>query len=205
MKAWVLDRIGDGVDQLQLRDVPDPQPEEGEVVLEVRYAAEPGRPLSGRRAISCQAHASPYSWPRRVWHGGLAGPGRHRPAIGRRACRLARENWRQSTGDVCPAVAVAAQELVEAPESWSETEAASATLVYLTALQALNQWGDLPPSVVLITGALGGVGVAATQLGSAQAILSLACARQCRQSGSIARAWSSSGFRPAKTPTGDRR
>jgi NADPH2:quinone reductase len=63
---------------------------------------------------------------------------------------------------------VPAQDLVEIPLDWTELEAAGATLVYLTAYQALTMWGPLPPSaVVLVTGASGGVGVAAVQLAAA--------------------------------------
>ena len=49
-----------------------------------------------------------------------------------------------------------------------QEQAAAAPLVYVTAWQAITQWPDLPAnSVVLITGATGGVGVAATQLARA--------------------------------------
>jgi NADPH2:quinone reductase len=57
------------------------------------------------------------------------------------------------------------ENLVETPDDWSDEEGAGATLVYLTAYQALTMWGDLPAkAVVLVTGASGGVGVAAIQL-----------------------------------------
>ena len=75
-------------------------------------------------------------------------------------------------------VAVPAQDLVEIPAGWSEPEAAGATLVYLTAYQALTMWGPLPPSaVVLVTGASGGVGVAAIQLAAAMGHKVLALSR----------------------------
>jgi NADPH2:quinone reductase len=58
--------------------------------------------------------------------------------------------------------------LAEIPPGWDEREAASAPLVYLTAYQALSMWGELPKaSVVLVTGASGGVGVASVQLAAA--------------------------------------
>jgi NADPH2:quinone reductase len=65
-------------------------------------------------------------------------------------------------------VAVPEESLVDVPPGWTDEQAAGATLVYLTAFQALTQWEDLAEkSVVLISGASGGVGVAATQLGVA--------------------------------------
>ena len=54
-----------------------------------------------------------------------------------------------------------------APVGWTDEQAAGAALVYLTAYQALTQWGELPPSTVLVTGASGGVGVATVQLAAA--------------------------------------
>ena len=60
---------------------------------------------------------------------------------------------------------VPAESLVDVPQGWTDEQAAGASLVYLTAYQALLQWPDLPrPAVVLISGASGGVGVASTQL-----------------------------------------
>jgi NADPH2:quinone reductase len=70
-------------------------------------------------------------------------------------------------GTLAQRVAVPVQSLVEIPHDWSDQQAAGATLVYLTAYQALTQWGELPPSLVLITGASGGVGVASVQLARA--------------------------------------
>ena len=59
----------------------------------------------------------------------------------------------------------------------ASNEAAAAALVYVTAYQALTQWGDLPPSVVLVSGASGGVGVASLQLGNASGHTMLALSR----------------------------
>jgi NADPH:quinone reductase len=66
---------------------------------------------------------------------------------------------------------------VDAPAGWTEEQAASAALVYVTAHQALTQWGELPPSVVLVSGASGGVGVASVQLGHAFGHTMLALSR----------------------------
>jgi NADPH2:quinone reductase len=63
---------------------------------------------------------------------------------------------------------VPVENLVETPADWTDEQASGATLVYLTAYQALTMWGPIPESaVVLITGASGGVGVASVQLASA--------------------------------------
>jgi NADPH2:quinone reductase len=88
--------------------------------------------------------------------------------VGERRAIVRGEAGINQPGTFAQRVALPAQNLVEIPPGWTELEAAGATLVYLTALQALTMWGPLPPSaVVLVTGASGGVGVAAVQLAAA--------------------------------------
>ena len=70
-------------------------------------------------------------------------------------------------GTFAQRVAVSAQSVAIPPAGWSVQESACAALVYLTSHQALTQWGDLPPSIVLVTGASGGVGVATIHLAKA--------------------------------------
>jgi NADPH2:quinone reductase len=71
-------------------------------------------------------------------------------------------------GTFAQKVAAPADHLVDVPPGWSHEQAAGAALVYVTAQQALTQWGPLPERcVTLITGASGGVGVAAVQLAKA--------------------------------------
>ena len=165
MKAWLLDRF-DGISNLRLADVPDPTPGPGEVVLEVEYAAlnpadrylaegqYPARPplphILGRDAVGTVKSIG----------AGVSGL-----AVGDRRIVLRGETGVSRAGTFAQRVAVSADYLVEVPAGWSKTESAGASLVYLTGWQALNQWGELGPSVVLITGASGGVGVASTQLG----------------------------------------
>ena len=53
-------------------------------------------------------------------------------------------------GTFAERVSVPEAHLVEVPAGWSEQESAGATLVYLTAYQALTMWGPLPPSAVVL-------------------------------------------------------
>jgi len=168
MKAWLLDDFT-GLGALRLAEAPEPIPGAGEVVLEVhlaalnpadRYLAErqyPARPalphILGRDGVGTVIRLGE----------GVAGL-----RVGERYAVLRGEAGGYRPGTFAERVAVAAENLVEIPAGWSEPEAAGATLVYLTAHQALTMWGRLPESaVVLITGASGGVGVAAVQLGAA--------------------------------------
>jgi NADPH2:quinone reductase len=85
-------------------------------------------------------------------------------------------------GTLADRVAVKAEELVPVPPGWSSEQSAAATLVYLTAYQALTMWGDLPAgAVVLVTGASGGVGVASVQLAKAMGHTVVAQSRDAKK------------------------
>jgi NADPH2:quinone reductase len=89
-------------------------------------------------------------------------------AVGQKRSILRGEVGVSRWGTFAELVAVPVESLIDVPSGWTDEQAAGATLVYLTAFQALTQWEDLPRNaVVLISGASGGVGVAATQLGAA--------------------------------------
>jgi len=100
-------------------------------------------------------------------------------------------------GTFAQRVAVPVQDVVEIPASWSDPEGAGATLVYLTAYQALTMWGPLPPSaVVLVTGASGGVGVAAVQLAAGLGHKVLALSRSPEKSRRLEQLGASATFSP---------
>ncbi len=167
MKAWLLQSLG-GLEALQLAEVSDPVPMAGEVVLDVHYAAL--NPAD--RYLSEGQYPARPSIPHILGRDGYGtvvalGPGVNDVKIGARRTILRGEAGVSRAGTFAQKVAVPIESLVEAPDGWSEPEAASAALVYVTAFQALTQWGELHPSVVLVTGASGGVGAASLQLGHA--------------------------------------
>jgi NADPH2:quinone reductase len=168
MNAWLLDDLT-GIQNLRLANVPDPVPKTGEAVLEVHYAAlNPADRYLAQRQYPARP-SLPHILGRdgfgTVIRTGDAG-GRLRP--GDRCIILRSDIGADRPGTFAQRVAVPTEGLVQVPPGWSEPEAAGAALVCLTAYQALTMWGPLPESpVVLVTGASGGVGVAAVQLGSA--------------------------------------
>jgi NADPH2:quinone reductase len=100
-------------------------------------------------------------------------------------------------GTFAERVALPAEGLVEAPGDWSDAEAAGATLVYLTAYQALTMWGELPPRpVILVTGASGGVGVATVQLAAALGCTVLALSRSAEKSRRLLQLGATATFNP---------
>jgi NADPH2:quinone reductase len=168
MRAWLLDDLK-GIGSLRLTEVPDPEAGEGEVVLEVRYAAL--NPAD--RYLSENQYPARPPMPHVLGRDGVGsvvsvGPGVTDIRTGDRFAVLRGEVGVSRWGTFAERVAVPVQNLVEVPQGWTEQQASAATLVYLTAYQALTQWSDLPrPATVLVTGASGGVGVASVQLAAA--------------------------------------
>lgn len=167
MKAWLLNAMN-GLDNLHLAEVPDVKPAAGEVVLDVLYAAlNP----ADRYLAEGQYPARP-ALPHVLGRDGFGvisalGPGVSGVKLGDRRTVLRGEVGVSRWGTFAEKVVVPVESLVEAPADWDEPQSASAALVYATAYQALTQWGDLPPSIVLVSGASGGVGSASLQLGRA--------------------------------------
>ena len=165
MRAWLLDQFS-GIAALRLADSPDPTARAGEVVLQVHYAAlNP----ADRYLAEKQYPAKP-RLPHILGRDGMGtvvavGPGVTGVAVGDRRLILRGDVGVERAGTFAERVAVPVDSLAEIPPGWDEKEASAATLVYLTAHQALSMWGTLPAgSVVLVTGASGGVGVASVQL-----------------------------------------
>jgi NADPH2:quinone reductase len=178
MKAWLLDDLT-GLDRLRLTEAPDPVARSGEVVLTVHYA---GLNPADRYLAERQYPAKP-PLPHVLGRDGVGtiaalGDGVTGLQVGDRRAILRGEAGGNRWGTFAERVAVPAETLVAIPAGWTQPETAGATLVYLTAYQALTMWGPLPSaSVVLVTGASGGVGVPTVQLATAMGLTVLALSR----------------------------
>jgi len=169
MKAWIIERF-DGIDKVRLTDVADPTPAAGEVLLRVTYAAL--NPAD--RYLAQGEYPAKPPLPHILGRDGSgviagSGPGVQDHPIGQARAILRGDMGVSRWGTFAELVAVPAESLIEIPGGWTAEQAGCASLVYVTAFQALTQWEDLPAqAVVLISGASGGVGVASTQLGIAK-------------------------------------
>ncbi len=168
MQAWLLDGYS-GINALRLAEVADPSPKPGEVVLAMRYAG-----LNPADAYLAQKlYPAKPTFPHILGREGLGtvlalGPGVTNWHIGDHALIMPSETGADRWGTFAHKVAVPAIELLPVPAEWDLKAAAAGPLVYLTAWQALTQWGPLPQdAIVLVTGASGGVGSAVLQLASA--------------------------------------
>jgi NADPH2:quinone reductase len=197
MKGWLLDKFA-GIGHLRMAEVPDPVPREHEALLEVHYAAlnpadrylaegqYPAKPplphILGRDAVGTVVQV---------------GPGVSDVGVGDRRIILRGDVGVNRPGTFAQRVSVPDAQLAEVPAGWSEQESAGATLVYLTAYQALTMWGPLPPSaVVLVTGASGGVGVATVQLAAALGYTVVALSRSAAKSERLRQLGATATFNP---------
>ena len=170
MRAWLMDSYA-GVEQLRLGEVPDPQPGPSEVRLKVRYAA-----LNPADAFLAQGlYPAKPSLPHILGRDGVGdvevvGSRVENMRVGDTVGILRCETGVEMPGTLAEKVVVPMESLVKTPAGWSLEEMAGAPLVFLTAWQALTQWSDSPAppperSIILITGASGGVGVSTMLLG----------------------------------------
>ncbi len=186
MRAWFMDSFN-GVDNLRLGDVPDPEAGPNQVLLRVQFAA-----LNPADAFLAQAmYPAKPALPHILGRDGVGeviavGSGVSKvkagDTVGILRCDCGVEKW----GTLAEKVVVGAESVAPPPAGWSLEQTAGAPLVYLTAWQALTQWSDPPApppagSVLLVTGASGGVGTASVQLGKSMGLTVVALSRSAEK------------------------
>jgi len=172
-----------GVDHLRLGEIADPLPGPGEVLLRMRLAAL--NPADAFLALA-QYPAKP-PLPHILGRDGVGevvavGPGVESVRAGETAGILRCHAGVDTRGTLAELTVVPAGSVAPVPAGWTLEEMAGAPLVFLTAFQALTQWSDPPApppagSVVLVTGASGGVGVASVLLGKSMGLIVVALSR----------------------------
>lgn len=161
---------------MRLADVPQPQPAAGEVLLKVQYAAlNPADAFLARGMYPAKPPLPHILGRDAVGEVIATGAGVESPRVGEVVGILRCANGVTTHGALADVVSVAAASTAPIPAGWSAQEMAAAPLTFLTAWQALTQWSEpeAPPaagSVLLITGASGGVGVAAVLLGKSMGL-----------------------------------
>ncbi|MDR4458908.1 MAG: zinc-binding alcohol dehydrogenase family protein [Nitrospirales bacterium] len=186
MRAWLMDGY-DGVESLQLGDVPDPQPGPAQVLLRMKFAAlNPADAFLARKMYPANPRLPHILGRDGVGDVIAVGPGVENVRIGETVgilrCEVGVETW----GTLSEKVVVPAESVTPIPTGWSCEEMAGAPLVFLTAWQALTQWADPPAppsakSVLLVTGASGGVGVASVLLGKSMGLTVVALSRSAEK------------------------
>ena len=147
MRAVLLREIG-GPEQLQVTDVPEPEPRDGEVVVRVRAAGINFLDLLVRKGQYAQQPELPT-----VLGVEVAGE-----VDGRRVIALPDAGYAES-------VVAREESLVPLPDGASYEEGAAFLMTFLTAYIPLTRQVRLEPgATVLVHAAAGGVGIAAVQL-----------------------------------------
>jgi NADPH:quinone reductase len=175
------------VDKLQLSEVADPPCGPGEALLRIRFAALNPADAFLARAMYPANPPLPHILGRDgVGNVVAVGPGVQNIGVGDTVgvlrCDVGVSTW----GTLAEKTAVPAASLAPVPKGWSLEEMASAPLVFLTAWQALTQWSDPPApppagSVFLVTGASGGVGIAAIFLAKSMNLTVIALSRSAEK------------------------
>jgi NADPH2:quinone reductase len=203
MRAWLMDSY-DGFEKLRLDEVPDPQPGPGQVVLKMMYAAL--NPADAFLALA-QYPAKP-KFPHVLGRDGVGevvsvGAGVQNIKPGDIVGILRGDTGVEQWGTLAEQTVVDSSHVVPVPHGWSLEEVAGAPLVFLTAWQALTQWSDPPAppetgSVLLITGASGGVGSASVLLGKSLGLTVIGLSRSAQKASQLKQLGADFVFDPAE-------
>ncbi len=186
MRAWLMDSY-EGFEKLRFGEVVDPQPGPEQVLLRVRFAA-----LNPADAFLAQAlYPARPPLPHILGRDGVGevlavGPGVEKVRMGETVGVLPGSMGVEIWGTLAEKVVIPTANIALVPQGWSLEEMAGAPLVFLTAWQALTQWSDPPApppagSVLLVTGASGGVGTAAVLLGKSMDLTTVALSRSAEK------------------------
>src|SRR5271157_96609 len=171
MKALICPSLGPP-ENLKVMDVEPPVAAEGEVVVEVAYAA-----LNFMDTLIIEGKyqlkpAPPFS-PAGEFSGRIValGPGAGGFAVGDRVMGST------GYGAAREKIAIAASRLAHVPDGLPLDKAAGLSITYGTSLHALKQRAEMKPGETLVVlGASGGVGLAAVEIGRAMGARVIACA-----------------------------
>ena len=170
MRALVCPELGP-VDRLEIRDLPDPEPGPGEVVVDVRAAAlnfPDTLIIEGKYQFRPDPPFSPGGEAAGVIS--AVGPGVDAP-VGMPVVAMG------TAGAFAEKWLVPARMTLPKPDSMSFEEAAGFTMTYGTSYYALKQRAALAQGeTLLVLGAAGGVGSAAIELGKAMGATVIAAA-----------------------------
>ncbi len=175
MRSWQFHEFGD-LANLKLEEIPIPEPADGEALIELDYAAL--NPADG--FLVRGLYPDPGTPPFAVGRDGCGTVVKSRGSLneGDRVVLLRSEVGVKREGTFAEFVTVPEESLAPLPEGWSAEEGAAGPLVHLTAWQALVDLGEIRPgSVVMISGATGGVGTAALALARAFGAMTIATSR----------------------------
>ena len=195
----------DGVEKLRLGELPDPEPAHDQVLLRMTFAAlNPADAFLAKKMYPANPQL-PHVLGRDGVGDVLAVGSEVRDVqvgdtVGLLRCDAGVESW----GTLAELTVVPAASVARIPQGWSAEQMAAAPLVFLTAWQALTMWSDPPAppregSVLLVTGASGGVGVASVLLGTSLKLTVVGLSRSTGKAARLKELGAHAVFDPAAT------
>lgn len=173
MRAATFERTGPARDVLRVRELPDPEPLEGEVIVRVSRSGinptdvkirAPGSRIEG-------PGGNGLLWPFQIPHQDGAGrivavgPGGDAASVGQRVWIFMAAEGRPM-GTAAELARVPGDRVSQLPDTVSYEQAAGLGIPFLTAYGCLASTADLAGRTVLVTGGAGAVGNAAIQIAS---------------------------------------
>ena len=163
MRAWVIERPG-GIERFKLRQVPDPAPGPGEVLIEVRYAACNWADTQKRRGV----YPDPIEYPVVIGSevsGKVVAVGGGRRGGLRAGDRVAAIAGPIGNGGFAELLAVPAAYVIKLPEAIEDDLGAAFPVVATTAYHLLFSAHSLRKHEILLVHSIGGaVGLMLTQM-----------------------------------------
>jgi NADPH2:quinone reductase len=165
MQAATYASRGPAADVLRVRDLPTPSPQAGEVLVRIAYSGVNPSDVKSRAGVSAAAMDFPLVVPHSDGAGRIAavGPGVPAERVGQRVW-LYNAQWRRAFGSAAEYACLPAEQAVDLPDGVDEVVGASIGIPLMTAYHAVASLGSLLGKTVLVPGAVGSVGMYATQL-----------------------------------------
>jgi len=161
MRAVRFDRYG-GVDELHIREVPDPQPTPGRAIIRVKAAAiNPGEIMIRIGALEAMYPATFPSGEGSDFSGEIVSLGAGATGFSVGDAVL---GWSDERASHAELVSVPVEQLVAKPERLSWDIAGSMYVAPMAALASVDAVAPRDGDVVVVSAAAGGVGVVAVQL-----------------------------------------
>lgn len=175
MKAAFYERLGPAAEVLHVGNLPQPEPQAGEVRVRVQWSGVNPSDVKSRRGLRSPVMPFPRVIPHSDGSGVIeaVGEGVSRARIGQRVW-LWNAAWGRPHGTACEALCLPAEQAVELPDAASGEAGACLGIPALTALHAVMMDGGVAGKTVLVAGGAGAVGhyavQMAAQLGAARVI-----------------------------------
>lgn len=185
MKAAFYESLGPAREVLQVGELPDPYPAEGEVRVRVQWSGVNPSDVKSRMGLRSKVMPFPRIIPHSDGMGVIdaVGEGVSSSRVGERVW-LWNAAWGRAHGTACELVCLPQQQAVPLPDNVSDEVGACLGIPALTAMHAVSMDGGVTGKTVLVAGGAGAVGHYAVQMaglmGAARVITTVSSAQKAQ-------------------------